>query len=199
MLHNSISFVISLYQGYKHTFILFHSRKNPKFLNFGICMKIEWYFASVALYQYYKCTFILFHSHRSQVPQLWNLHEDCSIFCLCLQKPEQLIACHHKTTLKWLRPIYVFNILVFSHSWEVEYRTSYVCIHSKSLIALLQGKVKDVELKGHTDSVDQLCWDPKHAELIATASGDKTVRLWDARSKFILFCTSNKLPKYCMK
>ncbi|KAE9456566.1 hypothetical protein C3L33_11483, partial [Rhododendron williamsianum] len=47
---------------------------------------------------------------------------------------------------------------------------------------LLQGKVKDVELKGHNDSVDQLCWDPKHAELIATASGDKTVRLWDARS-----------------
>ncbi|KAG5550915.1 hypothetical protein RHGRI_009371 [Rhododendron griersonianum] len=45
-----------------------------------------------------------------------------------------------------------------------------------------KGKVKDVELKGHNDSVDQLCWDPKHAELIATASGDKTVRLWDARS-----------------
>ncbi|KAJ4821909.1 THO complex subunit 3 [Turnera subulata] len=44
------------------------------------------------------------------------------------------------------------------------------------------GKIKDVELKGHTDSVDQLCWDPKHADLIATASGDKTVRLWDARS-----------------
>ena len=48
----------------------------------------------------------------------------------------------------------------------------------------LQGKVKDIELKGHTDSVDQLCWDPKHADLIATASGDKTVRLWDARSKW---------------
>ncbi|KAL8529464.1 hypothetical protein ACS0TY_006769 [Phlomoides rotata] len=45
-----------------------------------------------------------------------------------------------------------------------------------------EGKVKDIELKGHTDSVDQLCWDPKHADLIATSSGDKTVRLWDARS-----------------
>ncbi|XP_042037664.1 THO complex subunit 3-like isoform X2 [Salvia splendens] len=44
------------------------------------------------------------------------------------------------------------------------------------------GKAKDIELKGHSDSVDQLCWDPKHADLIATASGDKTVRLWDARS-----------------
>jgi len=33
--------------------------------------------------------------------------------------------------------------------------------------------------------VDQLCWDPKHADLIATASGDKTVRLWDARSKWL--------------
>ncbi|PPR80420.1 hypothetical protein GOBAR_AA40295 [Gossypium barbadense] len=42
-------------------------------------------------------------------------------------------------------------------------------------------KAKDIELKGHTDSVDQLCWDPKHADLIATASGDKIVRLWDAR------------------
>ncbi|XP_058219083.1 THO complex subunit 3-like isoform X2 [Rhododendron vialii] len=44
------------------------------------------------------------------------------------------------------------------------------------------GKVKDIELKGHNDSVDQLCWDPKHSDLIATASGDKTVCLWDARS-----------------
>ncbi|ONK75402.1 uncharacterized protein A4U43_C03F16480 [Asparagus officinalis] len=38
-------------------------------------------------------------------------------------------------------------------------------------------KVKDVELKGHTDSVDQLCWDPKHNDLVVTAAGDKTFRL----------------------
>ncbi|KAG0332796.1 hypothetical protein BG004_001095 [Podila humilis] len=38
------------------------------------------------------------------------------------------------------------------------------------------------ELKGHTDSVDQLRWDPTHADHLATASCDKTVRIWDARS-----------------
>ncbi|KAI9074112.1 hypothetical protein K1719_043922 [Acacia pycnantha] len=48
------------------------------------------------------------------------------------------------------------------------------------------GKVKDIELKGHTDSVDQLCWDPKHADLIATASGDKTVRLWELLNRCLL-------------
>lgn len=60
--------------------------------------------------------------------------------------------------------------------------------HSNSNLidVLAQGKVKDVELKGHTDSVDQLCWDPKHADLIATASGDKTVRVWDSRSMLFL-------------
>ena len=39
-----------------------------------------------------------------------------------------------------------------------------------------------MELKGHTDSVDQLRWDPKQPELLGTASGDRTVRIWDARS-----------------
>ncbi|KAL6838989.1 hypothetical protein ACP4OV_031216 [Aristida adscensionis] len=43
-------------------------------------------------------------------------------------------------------------------------------------------KVKEVELRGHTDSVDQLCWDPKHPDTVATAAADKSIRLWDARS-----------------
>ncbi|KAF9336705.1 hypothetical protein BG006_007772, partial [Podila minutissima] len=38
------------------------------------------------------------------------------------------------------------------------------------------------ELRGHTDSVDQLRWDPTHPDHLATASCDKTVRIWDARS-----------------
>ena len=37
------------------------------------------------------------------------------------------------------------------------------------------GRATDVELKGHTDSVDQLRWDPRNADLLGTASGDKTV------------------------
>ena len=41
---------------------------------------------------------------------------------------------------------------------------------------------KDHTLRGHGDSVDQLCWHPRSADLLATASGDKTVRLWDARA-----------------
>ena len=40
-----------------------------------------------------------------------------------------------------------------------------------------------VELRGHTDSVDQLEWDPTHADRLATASCDRTVRLWDQRSE----------------
>jgi THO complex subunit 3 len=37
------------------------------------------------------------------------------------------------------------------------------------------------ELRGHTDSVDQVCWDPTNENRLATASADKTVRIWDAR------------------
>ncbi|CAH1791253.1 unnamed protein product [Owenia fusiformis] len=41
---------------------------------------------------------------------------------------------------------------------------------------------KELTFRGHSDSVDQLCWHPKHTEHIATASGDKTVRIWDVRA-----------------
>lgn len=44
------------------------------------------------------------------------------------------------------------------------------------------GKATDTELKGHQDSVDQLRWDPLQPEVLGTASGDKTVRIWDART-----------------
>jgi len=41
---------------------------------------------------------------------------------------------------------------------------------------------RDVELKGHGDSVDQVAWDPVSPDRLATISADKTLRLWDVRS-----------------
>jgi THO complex subunit 3 len=43
-------------------------------------------------------------------------------------------------------------------------------------------KAKESVFKGHTDLVDQLCWHPTNPDLLATASGDKTVRIYDCRS-----------------
>lgn len=33
----------------------------------------------------------------------------------------------------------------------------------------------------HEGSVDQLCWHKTNPELLCTAGGDKTVRIWDVR------------------
>uniref|UniRef100_A0A1B0GNP4 Uncharacterized protein n=1 Tax=Phlebotomus papatasi TaxID=29031 RepID=A0A1B0GNP4_PHLPP len=41
---------------------------------------------------------------------------------------------------------------------------------------------KDITYRGHTGSVDQLCWHAALPDLLSTASGDKTVRIWDVRA-----------------
>ncbi|XP_074642173.1 THO complex subunit 3-like [Tubulanus polymorphus] len=41
---------------------------------------------------------------------------------------------------------------------------------------------KENTFRGHSDSVDQLCWHPSNPDHLATASGDKSVRMWDCRS-----------------
>lgn len=40
---------------------------------------------------------------------------------------------------------------------------------------------KEITFKGHGGSVDQLCWHQTHPDLLSTASGDKSVRIWDTR------------------
>ena len=41
---------------------------------------------------------------------------------------------------------------------------------------------KEIELKGHSDSVDQVSWDPTAVDRLATISADKSLRLWDIRA-----------------
>jgi len=51
---------------------------------------------------------------------------------------------------------------------------------------------KEHVFKGHTDSVDQLGWHPTSPDLLATASGDKTVKVWDSKVNKCLNTISTK-------
>jgi THO complex subunit 3 len=51
--------------------------------------------------------------------------------------------------------------------WSVDIRSDKIAFES--------------ELKGHTDSVDKLVWHPNNPELLASASSDKSVKLWDIK------------------
>lgn len=51
-----------------------------------------------------------------------------------------------------------------------------------SIFPLIWRQVKENNYRGHGDSVDQLCWHPTNPDLFVTASGDKTIRIWDVRT-----------------
>eukprot|EP00127_Corallochytrium_limacisporum_P003916 Clim_evm1s155 gene=Clim_evmTU1s155 len=41
---------------------------------------------------------------------------------------------------------------------------------------------REVVLKGHTESVDHMCWHPKKPDILVTATQDMTMRFWDTKS-----------------
>ena len=52
--------------------------------------------------------------------------------------------------------------------------------HSARLWDVAAGRCKQA-LRGHVDSVNEVCWMP-YSNILATGSSDKTVSLWDART-----------------
>ena len=58
-------------------------------------------------------------------------------------------------------------------------------------------QVKEQTFVGHNDSVDQLCWHESNPDLLSTASGDKTMRVWDARIKKSIATVNTKGTYSC--
>lgn len=74
---------------------------------------------------------------------------------------------------------------VHSVGWNCSGRLLASCSFDKTVSIFTLEKdrlVKDCTMKGHSDSVDCLCWHPSNSNLLVTASGDKTIRVWDSRS-----------------
>ncbi|KAM8847758.1 THO complex subunit 3-like isoform 1-T1 [Synchiropus picturatus] len=46
--------------------------------------------------------------------------------------------------------------------------------------------------RGHSDSVDQLCWHPTNPDLFVTASLDKSIRIWDVRTTKCIAAVNTK-------
>jgi len=102
---------------------------------------------------------------------------------------------HFKKNQKLLQELKNHISKVHSVSWSCDGKRlasgsldKTVCLFSLSHDRLS----KEHTYRGHGDSVDQLCWHPTNPDLLATASGDKTVRIWESRSSKALATIQTK-------
>lgn len=73
---------------------------------------------------------------------------------------------------------------VHSVGWSCDGKRLASCSFDKSVATFTLDKDrlnKEYTYKGHNGSVDQLCWHKSNPDLLSTASGDKTVKVWDVR------------------
>ncbi|EPQ07520.1 THO complex subunit 3 [Myotis brandtii] len=93
---------------------------------------------------------------------------------------QELFLGHSKT-----REFPVHSAKVHSVTWSCDgQRLASGSFDKTASIFLLEKDrlVKENNYCGHGDSVDQLCWHPSNPDLFVTASGDKTIRIWDVRT-----------------
>ncbi|CAG0919748.1 unnamed protein product [Notodromas monacha] len=72
--------------------------------------------------------------------------------------------------------------------------SSYMSEKTVCLFALVDDRklVKEHTFRGHHESVDVVCWHKTNGDLLSTASGDKSVRIWDARAQKCQACIQTK-------
>uniref|UniRef100_U3FFX6 THO complex subunit 3 n=1 Tax=Callithrix jacchus TaxID=9483 RepID=U3FFX6_CALJA len=93
---------------------------------------------------------------------------------------QELFRGHSKT-----REFLAHSAKVHSVAWSCDGRRLASGSFDKTASVFLLEKdrlVKENNYRGHGDSVDQLCWHPSNPDLFVTASGDKTIRIWDVRT-----------------
>ncbi|XP_046383965.1 THO complex subunit 3 [Ischnura elegans] len=93
---------------------------------------------------------------------------------------------NHFKTHKKTREYQAHTSKVHSVGWSCDGRRLASGSFDKSVSIFLLDRDrlnKEFTFRGHGGSVDQLCWHASNPELLSTASGDKTVRIWDVRSQ----------------
>uniref|UniRef100_A0A8C6R7H2 THO complex 3 n=1 Tax=Nannospalax galili TaxID=1026970 RepID=A0A8C6R7H2_NANGA len=88
---------------------------------------------------------------------------------------QELFRGHSKT-----REFLAHSAKVHSVAWSCDGRR--LASDCQRLLLEKVRLVKENNHGGHGDSVEQLCWHPSNPDLFVTASGDKTIRIWDVRT-----------------